>query len=180
MAKGTLKQALKNYKWYFIVAAAVVAISGVSFVGGCYYGTKKILTASQGTQELKPIGPGKTGIIPPIPVTCDDYKKCAKSELSTKFILKDNIATIRVWDLCKYKEDKYKIPVLFFRNSLMFTPGIGLGGYTGHIVPIFGGSILYTRNFTPFFGIGGGMFYYTSVDKSLWNAGAQISFTYSW
>lgn len=176
-----LKEVLINYKWYFIVAIVVIAISSGSFVGGCFYGSGKITQAVSGEkQDIPKKGKGKAGDIPPVPKTCEDFKKCAQSEIFTKFTLENNFATIRAWNMCKYKEDKYKVPVLYYKHTLMFNPGVGVGGYDGKVVPIFGGSIFYIHHFTPFLGFGGGPFYFTSMDKSLWNAGVQLSLTYRW
>lgn len=176
-----LKEVLINYKWYFIVAIVVIAISSGSFVGGCFYGSGKITKAvSKQPIELQAKKKGKSGNIPPIPRNCDDYKVCAQSEIFTKFTLEKNTAKIRAYNKCKFKEDEYKIPVLYYKHTIMFNPGVGAGGMDGKIYPLIGGSIFYIYHFTPFFGFGGGPFYFTSVDKSLWNAGAQLSLTYSW
>jgi hypothetical protein len=176
-----LKTVLINYKWYFIVAIVVIVLSAGNFVGGCFYGEHKVTKAVSGQkQEIPKKGKGKKGDIPPIPKDCDGYKKCAQSEIFTKFTLENNFATIRAWNTCKFKEDKYPVPVLYYKHTIEFNPGVGVGGYDGKILPIFGGSLLYVHRFGPSFGFGGGPFYFTSIDRKMWNAGVQLSLQYSW
>lgn len=177
----TFKETISAYKWFIIIPIIIIIIGAGNFVGGCFYGQKKVTQPSSGqSQDIKPNKPGKDGDIPPKPTTCDEYKKCAQSEIFTTFTLKKNIATIHAYNSCKFKDDTYKVPVLYFQNTLQFNLGVGMGGYDGKIVPMFGGSIFYIRNFTPSFGFGGGPFYYTSIDRQLWNVGVNLSFEYSW
>lgn len=180
-AAVSLKTVLVNYKWYIIVAIVVIAIGGGSFVGGCFYGERKVATPANGqSQTIKPIGHGHAGDIPPKPNDCESYKKCAQSEIFTSLVLKDNIAKFHAYNSCKYKDDEYKIPSLYFPNTIQFMFGVGVGGYDGKIAPMFGGAVNYIHHFNPSFGLGGGPFYYSSIDKKLWNAGGNLAAEYSW
>lgn len=177
----SLKNVLINYKWYFIVAIVVITITSGSFVGGCFYGEHKITKGvSSEKQEIPKKGKGKDGYVPPKPTNCDEYKTCADSPITTTFTLKSRTAYIHASNKCRYRDDEYSIPVLYFTNTIEFNPGIGAGGMSGRVYPIVGGSIFYIYHYNPSFGFGGGPFYFTSLDKTLWNAGAQLSLQYSW
>jgi len=177
----TFKETVIAYKWFIIIPLVILLVGGGNFVGGCFYGQHKVTQAAAGKkQEIPKKGTGKAGNIPPVPNDCASYKKCAQSEIFTTFTLQSNVVKIHAYNSCKFKDDEYKIPTLYFPNTTQFHLGVGVGGYDGKVVPIFGGALYYVHHFNPSFGFGGGPFYYSSIDKKLWNAGGNLTAEYSW